>query len=550
MQSVQKYFFIAAFILITFCADTSLYSAGGGPDKFGYMWTDNVVPLEPDAPSFQWVSISGAPVGTPNWWNLVAQQGLTGDAVVDAPPPQEMAGQVFPFNFYGERVNTIRIGANGFISFNDDTGFDGFKRDNPAVMEIQKMPYDDYPAIIAPFLADLEPELAVPGGGVFLQYRDSDGDGVSDIMIIEYNNVPTINEVYVSFQVRLFAKIDAILIYYDSLSSDGQPHVIGIQNAGTKRVEYSPTSGLTYKYGMDFDINDRVVMFIFSSLPSPTNLYVNDSVKGTALGYSSGEKNGKCSPVVLQTYQPVFSAVFQGIQGTNAIWYRLQVSPDTTFPKEKVVWDTYAARMNPIPAGERTVDIIYRGLPLDAYRQYFWRILFWDDEPNNTGTFPVRTPFSSFNKPEADCFVIIPESSASGPSSGTYEETIGPYVGHGGGSAGGTCFVATATFENKINERQAIFTLLYYFRDNFLSNFEWGRKFINIYYNVGPILAEYVRDSSVLRFFTMCFLYPTVGFIKFSFFVSVPIKLLLLFTLVSLLVFQLWVKQHQYLKVN
>jgi len=72
----------------------------GGPDAFGYRWTDSD---ESGGPVFDWVDISG--VGTPF-------AGLTGD--------DQNSGPVdigFPFTFYGNTFTQVSAVTNGWLSF-------------------------------------------------------------------------------------------------------------------------------------------------------------------------------------------------------------------------------------------------------------------------------------------------------------------------------------------------------------------------------------------------------------------------------------------------
>ena len=80
----------------------------------------------------------------------------------------------------------------------------------------------------------------------------------------------------------------------------------------------------------------------------------------------------------------------------------------------------------------------------------------------------------------------------------------GSIVRIGGGSGvvpaasknGGNCFVATAVFDD-YDCREVI--KLRRFRDNYLANYFWGRKFISFYYCHGPALAEYVKQRPPVK---------------------------------------------------
>jgi len=102
----------------------------GGPDAFGYTFTDST---EPDGPTFSFVDISG-----------------TGTAVLLA---DDAEGGPFPmgfdFPFYGSLQNDFLITSNGFVTF--DTGAGGaFTNDCPFAA-------GSPPNVIAPFWDDLDP---------------------------------------------------------------------------------------------------------------------------------------------------------------------------------------------------------------------------------------------------------------------------------------------------------------------------------------------------------------------------------------------------------
>jgi hypothetical protein len=58
------------------------------------------------------------------------------------------------------------------------------------------------------------------------------------------------------------------------------------------------------------------------------------------------------------------------------------------------------------------------------------------------------------------------------------------------------CFVATATMGNY---NHPIVVELQHFRDHYLINKSWGKKFINFYYKNGPVIANQISKSIVLR---------------------------------------------------
>ena len=63
-------------------------------------------------------------------------------------------------------------------------------------------------------------------------------------------------------------------------------------------------------------------------------------------------------------------------------------------------------------------------------------------------------------------------------------------------SEGGGCFVATAVYGTY---RHPDLTVLRGFRDNYLRQTSFGRRFISMYYKYGPSLANFVKRSYLLR---------------------------------------------------
>jgi hypothetical protein len=75
------------------------------------------------------------------------------------------------------------------------------------------------------------------------------------------------------------------------------------------------------------------------------------------------------------------------------------------------------------------------------------------------------------------------------------------------------CFVVTATMGNS-NHPDVVF--LRQFRDGVLASSGMGQMLIRVYNNVGPILADFIRDVFLLRFLSyLFFVVPLVAFAKF-----------------------------------
>ncbi|MDD2465124.1 MAG: delta-60 repeat domain-containing protein [Desulfobulbus sp.] len=71
------------------------------------------------------------------------------------------------------------------------------------------------------------------------------------------------------------------------------------------------------------------------------------------------------------------------------------------------------------------------------------------------------------------------------------------------------CFIATASFGTLLHPCVAI---LRDFRDTYLMQSSWGRKFVQVYYRVSPPIAAIIGKSPILRFLVRTLLLPTIGF--------------------------------------
>lgn len=73
------------------------------------------------------------------------------------------------------------------------------------------------------------------------------------------------------------------------------------------------------------------------------------------------------------------------------------------------------------------------------------------------------------------------------------------------------CFIATAAygtpFASDIN-------VLRNFRDSYLANREWGKKFISLYYTISPPIARVIEKSETLRKIVRKCLVPVVNIFK------------------------------------
>ena len=183
-------------------------NGSGGPDLFGYRWTDSD---QPGGPVFDWAEIST--IGT-----LLPMRFL-----------DENFGPIpigFPFSFYGREFTELRTCTHGWISFtNASTQFSNQPLPNPGAPE----------NLIAAFWEDLNFR------GVQRAYAYNDGSR----LIIEYKDVPgTSGGGPYTFETILYPS-GAIVFQYLSIAGFASGATVGIQNA-------TRNDGLTIAFNTPF----------------------------------------------------------------------------------------------------------------------------------------------------------------------------------------------------------------------------------------------------------------------------------------------------------
>ena len=173
----------------------------GGPDSYGYMWTDS---NEPGGPDYDWIDING--IGT--------QVTFTHNDVGSGP-----FNIGFEFDFYGETYDEFIISPNGWIGFGVDwTDYHNYS-----------IPRNDAPKpAIFGFWDDLDP---LQGGNVYYY-----SNGI-DSLIVWYDHVihyPGSQNGTYDFQI-IITNDNMIKFQYRSLSGSLNSCTVGIQN-GTGSV--------------------------------------------------------------------------------------------------------------------------------------------------------------------------------------------------------------------------------------------------------------------------------------------------------------------------
>ncbi|MDX2249613.1 MAG: T9SS type A sorting domain-containing protein [Bacteroidia bacterium] len=202
-------------ILITILlVSPSFAQTSGGPDAYGYVWYGS---NNPNGPTFQWIDITA--VG-----NLVT--GLTDDNAV-GPFPMGMN-----FHYYWSDYNQIKIGSNGWVSFNNPGNLAHCFPTIPTAGGAGDN-------ILAPLMCDLNFSGAANPGQVYYY-----NDAANNRFIVSYINVPywrNANPDYIgssTFQIVLSAADSSITYNYlttDAANFNNTPGcasdlVVGMEN--------------------------------------------------------------------------------------------------------------------------------------------------------------------------------------------------------------------------------------------------------------------------------------------------------------------------------
>jgi len=184
--------------------------SAGGPDAFGYRWSDS---REPGGPVYQWVDVVQPA-------NAIR---LEGDEGVSAPVPLG-----FSFPFYGHRFTRLRVCTNGYLQFGND-GAMFVNRGLPSTNGARNL--------IAPFWDDLH-----FGSHVNRAYAHFDGTRC----VITWDAVPRYGDVgsVMTFQCVLYPSGE-IRFQYRSMTGTTDNATLGIQDS-------TRTVGLTVAFNQAY----------------------------------------------------------------------------------------------------------------------------------------------------------------------------------------------------------------------------------------------------------------------------------------------------------
>ncbi|MEO7556548.1 MAG: hypothetical protein ABIV94_08095, partial [Acidimicrobiales bacterium] len=185
----------------------------GGPDNFGYTFTDSTEVGGP-AFDFQDISATGTDVGT---------AAFCDDCLEPVPLP-------FTFSFYGNAQNDVFVSSNGFLSFAND--YDGCCSGD---LIPTAGPPDNF---IAGFWTDLGPAGDTTGGTI---KSETLGTSPNRIFVVQFTDIPEFPDGpgLTTMQFKLFEGSNNIEVHYLTASAENHLVTAGIENApGTDGLQY------------------------------------------------------------------------------------------------------------------------------------------------------------------------------------------------------------------------------------------------------------------------------------------------------------------------
>ncbi len=257
LNIMNRFLTIVLLLLVSFSGE-KVFALFGGPDAYGYTWKDS---NEPGGPVYNWIDIS-----------------TTGTLVVgladDNSNPSGVTDIGFNFHYYWSDYSKIKIGSNGWLSF-----------DNPSNIA------SCFPAIptgggaeniLAPFMTDLT-FLGVGNTATCHYWTNS-----IDSFIIQYTNVPYWNALAPgynglnSFQVILNKGDSSITFQYQDVSAVNDmigcnDFSVGIENLSGNiglqcYLDVMPPTG----YAIKFEYPDVPLI----AVQDPTPFWNNNTTSG------------------------------------------------------------------------------------------------------------------------------------------------------------------------------------------------------------------------------------------------------------------------------
>ena len=291
----------------------------GGPDTYGYFWKDSD---EADL-DYNWMDITslGTPLG-------LGDDGISGEISIG-----------FNFNFYGTDYSTVRIGANGAITFTGTAvGYD-----NPSI------PSGAAPnAVIAPFWDDLDPSAGT-SDDIYYYF-----DNANSRFIIEYNEIINYGgNTKNTFEIILYQN-GTIVLQYNTMNGSTTSCTVGIESPdGSDGVQIvNNTSYLKDSLAIEFK---AVLLPEWLSLnPQSGTVNISSSEQITATADATGLELGHYyADIVINSNDPFNSTVTLPVKFTvsNALTSPINVLPNASTNSCSLSWGA---------VGGATIYNIYR----------------------------------------------------------------------------------------------------------------------------------------------------------------------------------------------
>ncbi len=237
--------------------------ATGGPDAFGYTFTDSA---EPDGPTFSWIDITG-----------------TGTAAALADDDEVAVPMGFNFDFYGTTYTDAYASSNGYVSFIAGLGGD-FTNDCPFLAGTSP---DE---IVAPYWDDLDP--GDDGASLYFETLPvcpiGAGGMCTVVSWVDFDFFPgdgTPGGTAGSFQTIFFDNGQILHQYADGFLGDGASSTVGISSDHVdmgNSLQYQCDSAGTITPGLAIE---------FSPIAAPGTLEVptlSTFAKGTMFALLAG----------------------------------------------------------------------------------------------------------------------------------------------------------------------------------------------------------------------------------------------------------------------
>jgi len=210
---------------ITYRAEPFALTGSGGPDQYGYTWSDG----------YTFSSWSNAWTDAKTSGTQIAFGTKEEDDIVVA------VNLPFGFKFYEKTYTSINISSNGIIGF-DDT----LSEERPSYVNLP-IPHDYLPdAFLAPYWSDLTYPYI---------YTASGTDGRGQFFVVEWYNCQSFSQAgsNLTFEAKLYANGD-IAFLYNQLTNPPDPKTIGLE-------EPDATYGLMVLYNAAGPNENQAIVF-------------------------------------------------------------------------------------------------------------------------------------------------------------------------------------------------------------------------------------------------------------------------------------------------